>query len=50
MKLTTQSIQILRRLAEMGIWGVNAEEVAARLVDQKLQEFWLEGKIRRKSI
>ena len=37
--LSTQSVALLAQLAEMGIYGRNAAEVAARFVDQALQNF-----------
>lgn len=37
--LSSESVRLLDELAEKGIYGRNKAEVAARFVDQKLQEF-----------
>jgi hypothetical protein len=37
--LSTESARLLDELAVKGIYGRNRAEVAARFVDQKLQEF-----------
>jgi hypothetical protein len=49
-ELSPQSVQILRRLSDYGIFGVTGEEVAARLVDKVLQEMWMAKKITRKAL
>lgn len=37
--LSSESVRLLDELAVKGIYGRNRAEVAARFVDQKLQEF-----------
>lgn len=37
--LSAESVRLLDELAEKGIYGRNRAEVAARFVDQALQEF-----------
>ncbi|MCA9626551.1 MAG: hypothetical protein KC766_02740 [Myxococcales bacterium] len=37
--LSTESVRLLDELAEKGIYGRNRAEVAARFVDQALQDF-----------
>lgn len=37
--LSYQAVAILEQIAERGIWGGNAEEVAARLVNEGLEQF-----------
>ncbi len=37
--LSSESVRLLDELAEKGIYGRNRAEVAARFVDQVLQEF-----------
>ncbi len=37
--LSVQSLNLLERLAKLGIYGESSAEVGARLVDKALQEF-----------
>ena len=47
--VSTQSAQLLEQLAERGIYGRNAAEVAGRFVDKALQEFIEQPRLRLES-
>jgi hypothetical protein len=37
--LSWQAVQLMQQIAERGIWGSNVEEVAARLINEGLEQF-----------
>ncbi len=43
LKTRPETIRLLKTLAEQGLFGETKEEVAARLLDEKLREVILQG-------
>lgn len=43
LKIRPETVRLLKKLAEQGLFGETKEEVAARLLDEKLREVILQG-------